>query len=284
MTNTNTIHGGGKGKMKATKTPAGNWNVRVPLGEVDGKRKWKSITAKTKKEAELAAALFAAQNSGQKSEIRETVYELTLKYCDAKSSILSPSTIRTYRNIAETRIKGTKFGAQKAAFVTQGMVQKWISDFSRDVAPKTVRNIYGLLKAVYALYLPDKTFKITLPRKSVPQLHTPEYDEIKAVLDIFTARGDMDMIRAILLASCCSLRRGEICALDASDFDFSEGTAFISKSLVIDGKNWSVKAPKTETSRRLVPIPANVLQYIPRSGKVVDLTPAAITDRWRRAI
>ena len=42
--------------MKATKLKSGNWNVRVYIGEVDGKKKWKSFTAKTKSEALRKAA------------------------------------------------------------------------------------------------------------------------------------------------------------------------------------------------------------------------------------
>lgn len=272
--------------MKATKTKAGNWNVRVPLGKVDGRRKWKSITAATKKEAEMAAALFATMMAAKNAEeeVKENVYELTLKYIDAKTAVLSPYTIRAYKNIAKTKINGTRLGAHRADAVTQGMIQKWISDMSDRHSPKTVRNAYGLLTAVYALYLPNKAFKITLPHKSAPKLHTPEYDEIKAVMDIFTERNDIDMIRAILLASCCSLRRGEICALDASDFDFDAGTAYIDKAVVEVKKVITIKEPKTETSKRLVPVPANVLQYIPRSGKTVDLMPNILTKRWQKAV
>ena len=39
------------------KMPSGNWRVRVFLGkDKDGKKKYKSITAPTKKEAKKAAA------------------------------------------------------------------------------------------------------------------------------------------------------------------------------------------------------------------------------------
>ena len=43
---------------KATKLPSGSWRVRVEI-ESEGKRRWKSFTASTRKEAEYLAAQYA---------------------------------------------------------------------------------------------------------------------------------------------------------------------------------------------------------------------------------
>ena len=47
--------------MKAKKLPSGNWRVRLYVGKEDGKPKYKSFTASTKKEAEFAAAQYGQQ-------------------------------------------------------------------------------------------------------------------------------------------------------------------------------------------------------------------------------
>ena len=44
---------------KAKKLPSGNWRARVSYTDPDGKRRYQSFTAATKKEAEYAAAEFA---------------------------------------------------------------------------------------------------------------------------------------------------------------------------------------------------------------------------------
>ena len=45
----------------AKKLPSGSWRVRVYTGTVDGKKKYTSTTADTKKKAELMAAQYSLQ-------------------------------------------------------------------------------------------------------------------------------------------------------------------------------------------------------------------------------
>ena len=80
----------------AKKLPSGAWRVLVYSHTENGKRKYESFTAPTKKEAELMAAEYA-NNKTQRKTNGMTVYEAIESYINAKEGVLSPSTIRGYR-------------------------------------------------------------------------------------------------------------------------------------------------------------------------------------------
>ena len=78
--------------LKAELLPSGSWRVRVYLGEVDGKKKWKSVTADTSADALRRAALYE-----QPATEEMTVLQACERYIREKSegnTPLSPSTLR----------------------------------------------------------------------------------------------------------------------------------------------------------------------------------------------
>ena len=267
--------------MKAEKLPSGRWRAKLFLGTVDGKKVFKSFTADTKRQAEMDAALY--MHTSPNNDASGTVQDLVEKYIEAKKAVLSPSTVRSYNTIKK-KIQGTPLGKAKIEKVKSVQVQLWISEYSKTHSPKTVKNAAGLISATLGLFAPDTKIIYHLPQQEKKDLYTPTDEDIKAVINIFAKRGDTDMLLAIYLASCSSLRRGEICALQCEDIDRAAKTASISKSMVYTGSSWEVKAPKTTTSKRVVPVPDKVLDLLPKSGPVVNLTPAALTDRWMRAV
>ena len=77
---------------KAKKLPSGNWRVLVYAGKENGKNKYKSFTAPTKKEAEFQAAQYAMERKERENGAM-TVQEAIDRYIDAKEGVLSPSTV-----------------------------------------------------------------------------------------------------------------------------------------------------------------------------------------------
>ena len=71
----------------AKKLPSGNYRVRA-YDKATGK--YKSFTAKTKKEAELMAAEWL--NSTQQSEDEKTFQQAAEEYIEIKTPVLSPTT------------------------------------------------------------------------------------------------------------------------------------------------------------------------------------------------
>ena len=87
---------------KAKKLPSGSYRCQVyDYTDGQGKRHYKSFTAATKKEAEYAAAEFALDKKEKPSLPEYTLKMAIENYCNLKSNVLSPATIREYRRMKD---------------------------------------------------------------------------------------------------------------------------------------------------------------------------------------
>jgi integrase len=66
-------------------------------------------------------------------------------------------------------------------------------------------------------------------------------------------------LHAAYLMSCYGFRRSEVCGLRWSDVDLKRGTLSVEQSFVeVEGKEHAVDEPKTDRSRRTLPLRADV--------------------------
>ena len=271
---------------KAKKLPSGNWRVQVfshyetavlPDGTEKKKRIYESFTAATKREAERMAAVWAADRTDQAEDI--TVLEAVQKYINAKTPVLSPSTVREYKNTLKNYF--SSINNIRIRKIDNTTIQIWISSFSeRRLSPKSVRNIYTLLSSTLLMFRPDFAPRITLPQRIKPDLYCPSDEDIKKLLEIISGT---ELEIAVLLAAFGPLRRGEICALTVDDIDGN--VIHVRKSMVMDeNKQWVIKQPKTPESKRDIVFPDFVIAKFPKSGKIIQATPSQISDRFRKII
>lgn len=286
---------------KAKKLPSGSWRClvyshSVPVldekgmpvldskGKPKEKRIYESFTSDDpgpagRRDVELRAAEFAANKIRISGTHAYTVREAVEQYMQAKGPVLSPSTRRVYG--IYQRKYFDDLGSIKLRDLTNEEVQVWITRISAGHAPKTVRNIYGLLSAVVDMYAPHIRLKIKLPEKIRPNLYVPSDEDIKALL---THVEGTELEIAILLAAFGPLRRGEICAL--TDQDIQGNTISVNKAMVLNEANeWVVKTPKTYSSNREIEFPLFVIAKIPKTnGRIIQANPTQITNRFRRAL
>lgn len=261
--------------MKARKLPSGNWNVRVPVGtDKDGKVIYKSITERKKDDALRKAALYDVRGG----DIR--VGEMVLRYIMERREVLSPSTYRSYIGIYNASIKDDVFARFQISTLSDTHAQRWVSRVAKDKSPKTVKNTYFLFSAALKYFYPRMDIRVRLPQMMRPVLHTPKTSEVKLIIDLAKER-DFELYKAILLGSAGMMRRGEIAALTADDLDFKRNIVSVTKSQVrLAEGGYTIKPPKTDSSNRFVRLPQFVMDVLPHSGKVVDLTIAQITNRF----
>ena len=88
---------------KAKKLPSGNWRVLVYAGKENGKPKYKSFTAPTRREAERLGN-YTYNRKGH-TDTNMSVYDAMDRYITSKENVLSPSTIRGYRGILRNNLK-----------------------------------------------------------------------------------------------------------------------------------------------------------------------------------
>lgn len=248
-------------------------------GKQKRKRKYASITAASSQEANLLAAQY---KSGIEQLPKQDITFLDARknYIESKRNVLSASTIRGYTQMH------TYFHAldnKKINAINSNTIQTWVNAFAQDHSPKTVKNAYGFVVSVLAKY--DITVKATLPSREIKELYVPSDEDIKRLITYFkNEKKDTDMLIAVYLASFATMRRSEICALKTEDVS---GTVIhIQDAVVVDENHQNVSRGKTKTSSsdRYVDVPQFVIDILPKSGKIVNISPDNITHRFHRAL
>lgn len=241
---------------KAKKLPSGNWRVRVYSHTTpDGKKHYESFTASSKEEANMLASEFA-NSKKRKLTCDLNVAEAINGYITAKTNVLSPSTIRAYRNMERKYF--SSISTMKIKKMTSEDVQLFISELSSLYSAKTVKNAYALLNASVGFYAPDITFRVSLPTAVKKTAQSPDNEN---VMGLYELASDW-MKKCIVLSAFGGLRRGEIAALKYSDI--KNNTVYVHAGLVMDEYNkWIYKAmPKNQSSVRYVKLPPQVIKML----------------------
>lgn len=268
----------------ARKLPSGNYRVNLFIGMENGKRKYKSFTAPTKKQAELLAAQYNIDRK-EKPKCEMTVLEAAERFISDHSNVLAPSTLRGYQNIKKNNM--AKISQTKLCNLTQEQVQAWVNSLSKDHSPKTVDNIYAFLSSIMSEFMEDTKFNITLPRKQKTMLSVPEDAEVESLITYFEKEPYVQA--AMMLAAVVGMRRGEICALEWGDIQDSK--IFVTKALSMNAdKKFVVKTPKTFDGMRVMIIPESLEKRLlslkkpdRKDERIFHFTPNALTDRFVKA-
>ena len=260
----------------AKKTKSGNFRCLVyDYTDINGKRKYKSFTASTKREAELMAAEYLNGRT-KKSKNDITLGVAIDSYIEERTNILSPPSLKTYKTLSK---KYEIYRDFKLVKFDGDFLQKYVNELAQEYSAKYVSNIYGFISTVIQHYDTSITLSVTLPSKKKYKRYIPTQEEINS---LYQAVKDTEMELPILLASMGMLRRSEICALTKDDF--TGNRIHINKAMVITPEyTWTTKAPKTYAGDRYV----NVLPYITElfmalPGDSIGLNPDNITDRFGR--
>ena len=260
----------------AKKLPSGNWRTRVFYTDADGKEHCESFTAETKKESEYMAAEFSARRK-QKTDRKLTLRMAAERYIDSKRNVVSPSTIRGYTAIL--RNYAGDIMPLKITDITQEAVQISINKLAADHSPKTCRNVHGFISAVLGVYRPDFTLHTTLPKKKHNDIYVPDRAEVAKIEAL--AAGTVNEI-PVFLAAECGLRASEIAALRVENV--LPNCIQVREAAVLDENNAEqVKAPKSFTSYREVPITAEVSEYLvshAADGRICPRRAVNICNNW----
>ena len=246
------------------------------------RRRGKTFSAPTK------AALRALIEEWEESHLENgkpvvSVSEALQRYMDAKSGVLSPSTIRSYEGIQRNHFDG--IGNKSIKALTSAEVQRWVSDLcASGLSAKTVRNCYGFLSAAVTMQDESVRFKVQLPQARRFDNYCPSDEDIAVLIDQIKRDGDRELLRAVLLAAFAPARRSEVCCL--LDTDVHGNVVTINKALVKDSTGkWVVKEPKTIDSTRKVTYPDFVIKELQGiHGRLIPHTPDYIGDKFRKTL
>lgn len=271
----------------AQKLASGAWRTRARK-VINGKLVTKSFTvspdecrgdwkkAKTLSESRAREWVLNARDD----ENNYTVGKAIDSYINDRESVLSPSSITSYRQYVQYFEKIKDVCIED---LDSPMIQGLINEMSETVGTKTIKSRIGFLFSVLNYAECDKKFRIRYPQIVPKEQSTPDYDEIKILLD----NADDVISLPIALAAFGTLRRGEIAALKVKDVSRDLCTVYVRGNMVRKGNTFVYKnVPKTSDSFRSVRLPKFIVDRIPLSDDpeafVFDLSPTAITRRFER--
>ena len=268
--------------MRARKLPSGSWRCLVfDYTDQNGRRKYKSFTCedpspKGKRICEREAAAWAAnRDETHKSPALMTFGAAAEEYIALRESVLSPTTVDSYRHILKRYLVG--LSARQITHITTKHVQQIINEYSAELSPKTIRNIHGFISVVLKEYRPDFALRVKLPKNKSTDQYIPTDADVKKLIE--AARGTQIEL-PILLAAFGPMRRGEIAALRSENI--SGNVVHVCENMVkkiVDGKNtWIIKQPKSAAGDRYIDYPSFVAEmWQGKEGRVCELCPDTIT-------
>lgn len=261
---------------KAIKLPSGNYRCRVRT-KIGGKLVSRSFTAPTKKEAERLAAMWKAEENYNNANI--TLRDACNRYVAAKSNVLSPSTIKAYNVYIKLYIQGLMdYNIQN---ITRESLQAAFNIEARNLSPKSIRNLHGLISAVFKMFRPDFILNTTLPQKKKVEMYIPTDDDIKKLMK--AVEGTYLEI-PVLLAAFGPMRRGEIFAITSDDI--KGNNVIVNKAYCIsDDGELIVKTPKNYSSNRVITFPDFVIEKLKGiDGRIVTCHPNSLSKAFSRVL
>lgn len=233
----------------------GRWEGKyiVSIDPATGKHIRKSIYGKTQKECrqKLAAAIAAVDNGTYTETKKITVKQWLTIWLETYCNHLAPRTFAMYKGFVYNRLIPA-FGATKLDKLNATMIQRFYNDLAKELAPKTVKNIHGILhkaldKAAELEYIPkNPARKAILPRVEKTQIQPFSASEMQSFID--TIKGTRYEL-FFLLALFSGLRQGELLGLTWDRVNFETGCITIDRQLQIINNDYQFTAPKHNKTR-----------------------------------
>lgn len=234
---------------KPRKLNSGRWNVQVQSG---GRRI--SITADTRQECERRAMIVMLSGGSPDAPKDLTLGVAIEAALEARTNVLSPSTLEAYRSMARTR-----FASVMDLPLSSIPWQQAVNREAAIVSAKTVKNAWSLVEIAYK-HAGLQPPKVKLPQ--VPRADRPWLTPSQVTVFVDAIRGEPCELPALLALH--SLRRSEIFALTYADTD---ALRIRVRGAVVCGEHSRPtlrRANKNDASSRDVPI------VIPRLSDLIE--------------
>jgi integrase len=268
------------------RTSDGRWIASVDLGCVNGKRRRKTLSARSRKEvAEKLKKVLREQQQGLPIHAdRQTVGQyLDTWLTEVIKSSVRPKTYRSYEGIVRIHLSPVLGRFQLAKLTPQHVQQLLNAKRAAGLAPRSVQYLRDVLRNAlgqamkWGLVTRNVATLVEPPRVPHHEMRFLSPDQARALLA--AACGErLEALYKVALA--LGLRQGESLGLRWEDVDFAAGTLRVRYALQrVDGTLQLVE-PKTSQSRRTLIMPATVATALEAHRDHQALDRAAAGDRW----
>lgn len=283
------------------------YDVREYVGfTLDGKRDRKSVTCRTLRAAKAEQAkLIAMRDSRRGRSGRCTFADYVDRWWWPSTASLAASTRDTYEREVRLRLRPA-FGGTDMRDITRPMVQRMVDGCgTKKVAEKALGVLGTILRQAMGDGLVDRNVaaaRYSMPpdgRKRDNGLVLTTFGAMSPLVSALRRYAEVDdgfCLRLALLGLLMGMRPEERYGLDWEDVDLAGHVCHIHQAYLMVSRREGVhdlKEPKTELSRRDVPMPddvADALRYAPgaHSGPVLvgagggRVSPSTARHRWSR--
>ncbi len=250
----------------------GRYEGRVFLDTSGSKRKYHAFFGKTHDEV-IAKMKKYQIDLISKTQIQKTFTEVYEEWFGTVTIRIKESTAANYILKADKHILPF-FGQKCICKITNDDIYDFIRRKQQEnLSNRYITDILVLMKSIFKYAY--KTYKIdnimdgiVMPKKHRVEIRILNDDEDKKLCDILAQKNDLTSI-GIYLSRVTGLRIGELCALKWGNIDIEQGIISVTKTLQrIQVKNGICKTklilaePKSESSKRKIPIPKCVLELL----------------------
>lgn len=281
---TKTVHKAWKGVLKYKadnpdfrERPAEGEDTRTPSQK--RRQIWKQVAqtfdpeeVKTKSDALQALEDWRKQlESDNQPSAKSTVEEYVTAYIDGLETTQSVSmrTVHGYRTITKRIASG--FSGMQLRDLSPDAIQAWESELlSEGLSASTVTKYHRLLSEVCRhavnvdVLAKNPCQAVRTPKRKAPSpnsLTAEGYARLAATLD---SMEPTPIVTAAAIAMHTGIRQGETCGLRWRCYDKATRTLRIEESIGRAGGSTFSNAPKTESSRRIVPVSPQLAAMLER--------------------
>lgn len=259
----------------------------------DGRRKQKMLACKgmNKRQAEqrLRDILTNLHNGAYIAPSSMTFSEYLHKWLDFEKEKIAPQTHERYVEMAEKHIIPA-LGALKLDKIKPLAIQEYCSkalksgrvDGKGGLAPKTVRNLHGMIHASLAqavkwqLLSANPADAAEPPRAPRKEIRTANAEDIAK---LWAAAANTKYRIPILIALATGMRRGEVVGVKWDDFDAGRKILMVRRSLTQTRRG--VEEKETKTGRaRVVMIPDSLITELQAHRKEQELRKSILGDEY----
>jgi integrase len=267
----------------------GRWQDSVELGWIDGARRRKTITRRTKSEVarELRRLLTEAEAGRLRYEAPPTLEQWMQTYLsDVAATRVRPGTLHSYQQFARLYIN-PGLGRQRLDRIRPQHITAFYRDLSRTLAPSSVRRVHAVLRRAltvavrWGLIQTNPTLLVDPPSLSHAKVRPYTVDEAKS----FLAVASRDRLEARwVIAMTLGLRQGETLGLGWSHIDFDKNLITIEQALQRQPDGGLALVPtKTERSQRVIPMPPAVATALRRRQTLQAADRDLLGSEWQES-
>lgn len=275
-----------KGRDGITQLKDGRWQGRVTVGYRDGKQVRKPVYGRTYDECEgrLIALKHNVRLGIPPADDRVTVKQYIEDWLrDTAKPSVRPRTYESYAHILQAHVIPTLGKITLTKLTPQHVRSLMNAKTGAGLSARTVTYIRAVLRIVLGQAMLDGAVARNVaaltraPKQERHEVQPLTLAEVKTFLG--ASRGDRDEA-LFLSAAALGMRKGELLGLRWQDVDLDSGTLTVRYQAQRIGGKKVLVPPKTDKSRRMIALPALVVDGL-RRHRVRQLEERLIAgSRW----